>query len=68
MNVTVVYTSIARLNMLAFCRANTELLERKITEPAEDPPHPPGFPTPQTAASLECCVAPRVGLLTFTNY
>ena len=27
-----------------------------------------GFPTPQTAASLECCVAPRVGLLTFTNY
>lgn len=41
---TVIYTSIAKFNMLMFWSTDSELLKRKIAEPAEDAPHLPGFP------------------------
>lgn len=56
---TVIYTPIAKFNVLTFWSTDSELLKRKAAEPAEDTPHLPGFPaTPDCSLPGVLCSVP----------
>ena len=56
---TVIYTPIAKFNVLTFWSTDSELLKRKAAEPAEDAPHLPGFPaTPDCSLPGVLCSVP----------